>query len=379
MNLREFLSDPVISLPRRRETDDYQGFVNDMLDGYLRKLDCLTYPTDLVSEVESQYANIAAFCKSAKDVVRATLAGHPHEAFQGFLDGIRPLSTYIKRQSFAGFDTSRLGRLYRVRKQVGATLTREDLFHIPFQHRHRVSTQRYSIPGLPCLYLAGSLYTCWAEMGRPPFNELHASAFWLSPGKTVSLFDLSGRPAHLLLFLSPEGDLPDHSLTRDLITSQVLLWPLQALCSTVVRYRDSPFKPEYILPQILLQWVSQEHSLDGICYYSTHVDAVTMEPFPPCNLVFPARDIKAAGRCARLRELFKMSEPHPWELLRALSMGSAPDVYAQPRFHFQFITGHKEPYYSTEFGNVQWKLNKLAAEIAEQNENGRPELGTVAE
>lgn len=379
MNLREFLSDSAIRLPRLRGTDDFQGFVSEMLDGYLAKLDQFTQPTDLAAEVQSQRENIVAFCNAAKELVLATLAGHPHTAYSLFLEGIEPLASYVQRQALKELKTTDLGILYRVRKQLGATLTREGLFHIPFEARHRVSTQRYSIPGLPCLYLGGSLYTCWAEMGRPPFNELHASAFWLSNEKTVSILNLAGRPARLLLLLTSDGEPPPDPHLRNALATEVILWPLQALCSIVVRHRDAPFKPEYILPQILLQWVSQEHQFDGICYYSTHVEAVTNLAWPPCNLVFPARKIKPTGRCARLRQLFKMTEPLPWDLLRALNMGSAAGPYAVPAFNFEFIHGYKEPYFNTEFGDVQWKLNKLAVDTITLNLSGTPDLGTVAE
>ncbi|WP_293880615.1 MULTISPECIES: hypothetical protein [unclassified Sphingobacterium] len=51
-------------------------------------------------------------------------------------------------------------------------LSKEDLFHIPFDKRSLVSTQRFSISGLPSLYLANSIYVAWEEMKRPSMNEV---------------------------------------------------------------------------------------------------------------------------------------------------------------------------------------------------------------
>lgn len=61
--------------------------------------------------------------------------------------------------------------LFRVRKSEKPISTRREIFHIPFTHRHLVNAQRYSVAGLPCLYLGSSLYICWQEMGKPDFDN----------------------------------------------------------------------------------------------------------------------------------------------------------------------------------------------------------------
>lgn len=378
MNLRQFLCDPLIQLPIKRDTDDFQAFVEGMLDSYLDKLGQLSEPAELVKDIHARKPEIEAFCRSAKEVIRSTFAGHPNDAYQHYLAAVRPISTFIEGQAI-NIGSGDLRVLYRVRRQMTASLSREDLFHIPFEKRHLVSTQRYSIPGLPCLYLGGSLYTCWAEMGRPPFHELHATAFWLKVGNSVKVLNLTNRPARLLLYADPEGNIPNDAQIRSLVVNHIILWPFVAMCSIIVKHRDSPFKPEYIFPQTALQWVTKEHEFDGICYFSTHVEAVTNHPLPPCNLVFPARVIKAKGRCERLRSLFKMTSPHGWELMRAVQVGEGMPGHCVPTFDFVFVDGRKEPYYKTEFGNVQSKLNKIAHDTIFRNTNGEPDLGNVAE
>lgn len=55
----------------------------------------------------------------------------------------------------------------------------KDMLHIPFDRRAIVNSCRFSIPGLPCLYLGNTSYVCWIEMGCPaegrvllnPFSE----------------------------------------------------------------------------------------------------------------------------------------------------------------------------------------------------------------
>ena len=56
---------------------------------------------------------------------------------------------------------SNVNRLFRIRHSETELLERNQLFHIPFKDRHLVANQRYSIAGLPCLYLGSSIYVCW--------------------------------------------------------------------------------------------------------------------------------------------------------------------------------------------------------------------------
>lgn len=49
------------------------------------------------------------------------------------------------------------------------------MFHIPFELRGKAATQRYSIPGLPSLYLGSSCYICWEELHRPDLNTVNST------------------------------------------------------------------------------------------------------------------------------------------------------------------------------------------------------------
>jgi hypothetical protein len=280
-----------------------------------------------------------------------------------------------------------VGLLYRVRKTSETNLGKKDFFHLPFEKRYKVATQRYSIPGLPCLYLSGSLYTCWEEMGRPPFHELQAAAFWVKDGKVVKVLNFSDRPQRLPFFSSmkkdgtidpPTGGVSVKFL-EERIAANIVLWPLVAACSIVVQHRDAPFKPEYLIPQMLLQWVTNNDDFNGVCYFSTHVRGnPTTHPLPICNLVFPAKVIRPSGRCEHLCDIFKMTEPYAWELLRAIQAGPGMPGGIIPFFDIEFIDGVGERYVDTEFGSIQMKLGKLAVAIIQENRQGKSELGDIA-
>lgn len=59
------------------------------------------------------------------------------------------------------------------------------MFHIPITMRRQVGTERYSIPGYPCLYLGNSIYVCWEEMNRPLM-----SSCWVSRLKNTEELEL---------------------------------------------------------------------------------------------------------------------------------------------------------------------------------------------
>lgn len=360
MDLRQFLTSPQLQLPMKRTDEDFQGFVDHSMDTFRTLLDALDGGNTVATAVSARRIDIDALCSALSKVVKHTYAGQPSKAYDSFVAGVTPLSDIFQTMGLQNADSQTLGLLYRVRRELSGPLTREDLFHIPFEKRHLVSTQRYSIPGLPCLYLGGSLYTCWMEMGRPPFHELHASSFWLDDNETVSLLNFSNRPRRLVRYVGPNGEVPNTDDISNLLSCHLILWPLIAMCSVTVKHRASAYKPEYIVPQTVLQWLTLEHNYDGICYFSTHVDAITTsEVIPPCNLVFPARVISPAGRCHHLRTKFKMTLPLNWQLVNAINVGSGSKTIRH--FDFEFLSGIREPYAETEFGRVEAKLNELAA------------------
>ena len=50
------------------------------------------------------------------------------------------------------------------KSRVGDNIfNRKDMLHIPFNKRELVKTQRFSISGVPCLYLGATSYVCWLK------------------------------------------------------------------------------------------------------------------------------------------------------------------------------------------------------------------------
>jgi hypothetical protein len=151
MNLRQLLEDPEIQLPIQRPEEDFQAFVAKKLDTYRRLLGRLDEPKDFADQVHANMASSFAFADAAKLAIESFFTGYPSEAYCHFVGGLSRIEIHLHKQAIK--DLEDLGFLYRVRRKVAPPLTREELFHIPYESRHLVATQRYSIPGLPCLYL----------------------------------------------------------------------------------------------------------------------------------------------------------------------------------------------------------------------------------
>jgi len=194
MNLRDFLSHPDINLPISFGSSiDPDGSLRKRFDTFLELIAQLD-SGGVSDRVQARKTAIQCCCDEIVASLRASLEGHPHDAYDHFDSALQCVKTEIEQYASIDLSPRELHIAYRVRRSKAPSLSREDLFHIPFEERHKVATQRYSIPGLPCLYLSGSLYTCWEEMGRPPFHELHVAAFWAKQGASLKVLNFSNRP-----------------------------------------------------------------------------------------------------------------------------------------------------------------------------------------
>lgn len=179
--------------------------------------------------------------------------------------------------------------------------TKKEMFHIPYDKRCLVGNQRFSLSGLPCLYLGGSSYICWEELGRKDFGTSNFCGYSLQ--KTIKVFDL----------LIPE------SISK---LSQIKRIVLALLCSLSAS-REDLFKPEYILPQCILHSLIfrsfYSHNRFCVRYYSSHFlngDADYFKAdfdnpaFLPryVNYVFPAASSKTDGYNEELHGYLKQTE-----------------------------------------------------------------------
>ncbi len=218
---------------------------------------------------------------------------------------------------------------YRVRVSNTPLTHRRDLFHIPFNLRHLVKTQRFSISGLPCLYLGSSILTCWHEMGKPDFDKLYISAFTidkqLADMKIIHLaFNLTSALSFSLSDHFDQRDL-QFKLAKDKI-SNLIIWPLVLACHYKKKF-NSNFNIEYIIPNLLMEWVysTKAKGIAGIAYQTTKFINPTNKKIE-WNLILPPKLNKIidsqASFCPTLVNTFKVTNPISWQAFKTLHIHS---------------------------------------------------------
>lgn len=374
----EFLQNPRLQLPVQAYDSDLIAETHSLLKYYCEQLDSLESGQRTGLNIESWLPQLKQFCNHVPEIYQLSFEGHPSKAFSRFCDAMQNIDAFVKDAAIKDAGLQQLGLLYRLRESDLPSLPSTELFHIPFELRYRVKTQRYSIPGLPCLYLSGSIDTCWAELGRIPFHKLHVSCFWLDEGKTITLLNFSDRPKDLA-YMWTHNDEQVRRNAEQRLPGLLRLWPLMALCSISVKYPNADFKAEYVFPQYLLQWITKDDEFDGIIYSSTHVNMVTEGALFSDNIVLPSRQISSKGRCPRLRQLFRMTSPQSWQLLRSIMLDLNTRFPRGWDTDVEFVDGFKEPYIYTEFGKVESRLRSISIQYRTQIQGEQSSVGTIPE
>lgn len=190
--------------------------------------------------------------------------------------------------------------LIRLRYSEIDLLYRNDIFHIPYSQRHKVSQQRFSITGVPCLYLSGCAFTAWLELNKPNFSNLWCSGFRAK--KEIKVLDLAIRL--------------DSIVKEENNTSKLIFYPFVIATSFSTKFPQYPFKEEYIISNILLQAIINNTEIKGIRYFSTRVFNYKQEyAWMAANIVLPARQFSDSEYDKELSSIFVLTFPQPCSTL----------------------------------------------------------------
>lgn len=192
--------------------------------------------------------------------------------------------------------------LYRMRPTEKYELFEEDgLSHIPFNLAHNTSNERYSICGLPSLYLASSVYDCWMEMNCPRIETVNVALF--KPQKDIKFLDLC---------------YPDEHEVYD--EKRIMLLPVIVACDMLVKYPEANYKYEYTIPQLILECIVKYRNKEtqgqalGIRYISNKRKiaklAYSHKKFKRLyyNYVFPPVEITDEGQCPIIKDSFRFEK-----------------------------------------------------------------------
>ena len=325
MNISELYSKIKELLPVKQGDTDFQETLQKALSDYtsdVQQLDSSVFSNK--DEKEETISKVENLNKGICQIIDLYFGGRHGEAFRlfqqlmngpdGLFEQIGVLT--IKKQTETE-ERNEEGQI--VKKSVPTTLFRarefkdkrghsyEEMFHIPLDQRGIVKTQRYSSPGYPCLYLGKTIYACWEEMHRPRFDDLMFSGFRVR--LDFDVYDL--RVPQL-------KDFGDENLYKTL-----LRLPLIIACMVKVKNDNDPFKPEYIIPQLLIETIisNNQNKMEtelgpgdlvwGVTYSSTHVSRDFPYSFTFLdNIALPVVLSNDKNKhCSVLASLFDISNP----------------------------------------------------------------------
>lgn len=256
-------------------------FVNCSMGAFIRYNGGPSVDFDLVEECKML---IEAIIKS----LSAYLDGSPYMAYRIFENAFVAQNSHLLNTLP---QIQYLGPLYRVRGERDLS-TKKELFHTPFESRNCCGSYRYSILGYPSLYLSGAIETALKEC-RIIDNQYSVMLF--RNKDVLQCVDLS---------------LPNRKLAFWERYSLVLFYPLIFACSLKVKEENKPFKPEYVIPQLLFQVVSECSNLMGVSYTSTRVNNPDYRNAEQRNFVLKVpKAYKAKGQSEELADRFECTMP----------------------------------------------------------------------
>lgn len=350
MKITDFINDDFFSLPKTQgPNEDFKRFISRTFNIFLNKLDSVQNFEDIsyrISRIKERQKHLV---KQLNSAIEKYYDGKPAEALEELEKGvgskIKTFEDVLNTRTF--FPETDFYRI-RIHKH-NYPLNPENFFHIPFNLRGKIKTQRFSIPGFPSLYLGNSSYVCWEELNRPNLNDFQIVR--LQNTETLKVIDLSPLK---------ENETDEYQFYKFLMT-----WPIVFASSVKVRNSDDYFKPEYIIPQLLLQWVRKNDEIDGISYQTTHInfnESLSKGEF--LNIVLPVKENKTKGLCNELESKFVMTESTSVQLNQCATDGSinGGGVYRYSNNQIQkieLIKGIPTNYDISIFGGLEQVLSEM--------------------
>lgn len=334
-------TNPILTIPKHRDFDIPIYFADDIKHSYL-------------SQLKKRYSRIISFLQVCKvehfepslkefyitritdiqnailEIFKTYLSGFPAEAYHLFRGMLEEYKLGDEINSLQQHKVPKNSYLFRMQSQPGNTLVNKhkgkagflkikdpaDMFHPPFQRRRSIGTNRFSISGYPCLYLSEELITSYSECFSKDDRPNHFSAICFKNLRPLYFIDFSNKK------LNPDplsfgGILDSRNHNKDVgaILDHLGIYQLIIATHTKIQYKPFYegekyyFKAEYIIPQLLLQWLKHEgFAIDGIRYRS----CTGAKRFPGkadhYNYVLPVQSSADSGFCPSLAAVLLPSE-----------------------------------------------------------------------
>lgn len=264
----------------------------------------------IIKAIEEYYlGNISSAQDIIFEIIKNCIDKDKYSFFMNELDksyAFRGIAPFLELQSEecdyneqANYELS----FFKARKDT--VNDRKDMVHIPLDMRSRVTTQRFSIAGLPCIYMGTTSYVCWLELLEPKYNEFNVSAFKFNDsGKKLKILNLVISQALINGMCSIRNK--SYKIEKELQREMLKIWPLVCATSFRVTEKNRNFKSEYIVSQLIMMNL-RKLNIDGVAYLSKRVFDEFQYP-QSVNIALPVFDI-TGNRYGSICEDFDLTLP----------------------------------------------------------------------
>lgn len=317
-------------LPLNRDKQDTYAFLSEYLRYFENKLTTLLIKQrgvneleeDIFDELRKRQETIYNFSKIILSSLKTHLDGDGLAAYRIFANQMNEMQDKLLSSSMQS-SNGIINRYFRIRPYRDSEECNEpkELFHIPFEKSYLAKFCRYSVAGSPYLYLSGSpsdisILLAWLETDCP--SKFYWSEFIFSNHqKKIELLDFTWSPFSNAMKAGNYRTwiLNKEPFVKNLLVDYVSTYPLLASCSLKAFEQNRQSKiPEYVIPQMLLEWIGSTGKYRGIKYYSCSRFNESKK-YNAFNVVLaPQRGTLRTGYCPRLKCEFKVSTPKLMEV-----------------------------------------------------------------
>lgn len=212
------------------------------------------------------------------------------------------------------------------------------MYHIPFEERYKVGNERYSVSGLPTLYLSSSVYGSWEESKRADIDFSNVACF--KAMKDMYFIDMV---------------LPEDSKT----IREYDKLPLVIACLLKVAKPNSKFTPEYIIPQLVMDCIITARDsypdLCGVRYESNFQNRRDLLYSPQdnkelfINYAIPPFVVRDKGICPKIKEILHLSGITSYAEIKLRNIQN------------KLVDSNKDPYKNSLFGLLETHLAYLTS------------------
>lgn len=354
-----------IKFPMHRQDLEYNEYIFRELDLYIKTMNTINNgdTRGLSVDFYKRLLEYTPIIKKSVEAIKNSLRYYDksdylnsHQEIFNVLDIIKAKVKFV--------DLVNVHEYFRIRvRNKDAEFDRKGLFHVPFNLRQYVNTSRYSLPGIPSLYLSTRPELCWYECGMP--IKYYAGKFKIVDDNKLKLIDFSITPFQLASAI--DFDIHNNKvdilpLHEDKLLEFLVMLPFRIASSVSVEDKNVTFIHEYVIPQIVLSWVKNSSDFDGIRYQTVtnHREAYDWNAY---NIILPIKSINTDGYCSELAKAFHISEPKFFSIKDFFNNNAKKDKIYEMYEYIQselYIYGHSELY---EIEKILFSLVSVLDEI----------------